>query len=214
MTIRLEKLLPLPLLELPRDRSGIWEAEEVVFKPGRSYRVEAPSGKGKTTLLSILFGIRKDYRGSVFLDERNLNTFSSREWSGIRKRKLSIVFQGLELFDELSALENIRLKNAITGYRTEKEIMEQADRLHIAGFMDRKAGILSFGQQQRVAIIRALAQPFEFLLADECFSHLDNAVSTTAMELIREECRRQGAGLIITTLNGDEVDNQEEPFTL
>jgi putative ABC transport system ATP-binding protein len=214
MTIRLEKLVPLPILELPCDSSGIWEAESVIFREGKNYLVEAPSGKGKTSLLSVIFGIRKDYQGSVFLDDRDISSVSGREWSMIRKEKLSFIFQGLELFDELTALENIRLKNSITGFRTEEEIMEQAEKLEIGGFMEKKAGILSFGQQQRVAIIRALSQPFEFLLADECFSHMDRQVSMTALDLIQEECRRQGAGMIMTSLNGTVFAGMEETFTL
>jgi len=71
-------------------------------------------------------------------------------------------------------------------------------------FLDRKAGILSFGQQQRVAIIRALCQPFEYLLADECFSHIDYENSLSAYQVIKEACDMQGAGLILTSLNGSE----------
>ena len=76
-----------------------------------------------------------------------------------------------------------------------------AQTLGIEEFMDRKAGILSFGQQQRVAIIRALCQPFNFLLADECFSHMDHHNSHMAYQLILEECSTQGAGLLLTSLN-------------
>jgi putative ABC transport system ATP-binding protein len=204
MTIRLEKMIPLPLLEQQRNGSGIWEVDSVVFKKGRSYLVEAPSGKGKTSLLSVIYGLRKDYRGNVFLDNTDISGFTGKQWSVIRKEKLSFIFQGLELFDELTALDNIQLKNSITNAKSGAEIMKMAGRLGISDFLGKKTGILSFGQQQRLAIIRALCQPFEFLLADECFSHMDSRNSMTAFELIMEECRHREAGLILTSLHSME----------
>ena len=204
MTIRLEKMIPLPLLEQQRNGSGIWEVDSVVFKKGRSYLVEAPSGKGKTSLLSVIYGLRKDYRGNVFLDNTDISGFTGKQWSVIRKEKLSFIFQGLELFDELTALDNIQLKNSITNAKSGAEIMKMAGRLGISDFLGKKTGILSFGQQQRLAIIRALCQPFEFLLADECFSHMDSRNSMTAFKLIMEECRHREAGLILTSLHSME----------
>jgi ABC-type lipoprotein export system ATPase subunit len=204
MTVRLEKIIPLPMLEQDTAGSGIWEAESVLFEPGGRTLVTAASGRGKTSLLSIIFGLRKDYRGDAFFDDENIRTFGSKTWSGLRKHRLSFIFQGLELFSELTALENIELKNAITHHKTGSEIADMARRLGIDAFLNRKAGILSFGQQQRVAIIRALCQPFEFLLADECFSHIDRKNSRKAYELLDEECTKKGAGLILTSLNGSE----------
>lgn len=201
MTIRLEKLIPLPLLEQDTTGSGIWEAESVVFEQGERYIIEAPSGRGKTSLLAVVYGIRKDYNGEVFLDNRNITGFTGKQWSSIRKETLSFIFQGLELFDSLTAIENIQLKNSITRHKTLRNIEEMAERLGIGDFLQKKAGILSFGQQQRVAILRALCQPFDYLLADECFSHIDRDNSQNAFQLIREECESQGAGLILTSLH-------------
>lgn len=204
MIIRLDKMIPLPMLEQQRNTAGIWETDSVVFEQGKRYLVEAPSGKGKTSLLSVIYGIRTDYQGGVFMDSTDISGFSGKQWSTIRKEKLSYIFQGLELFDELTALDNILLKNVITGHKTREEIVGMARRLGIVDFLHRKAGILSFGQQQRVAIIRALCQPFQFLLADECFSHMDRTNSMTAFDLICEECESRGAGLILTSLNAME----------
>ena len=201
MTIRFENMIPLPMLEQDTSGSEVWEAESLLLEQGKFYVVEAPSGKGKTSLLSVIYGIRTDFRGSVYLDDRSLGSFSLKEWSQIRKKRLSFIFQGLELFDDLTALDNIFLKNRITGYHSSDRIMEMAGLLGIEPFLGRKAGILSFGQQQRVAIIRALCQPFDFLLADECFSHMDRVNSLTAFHLIREECEARDAGLILTSLN-------------
>lgn len=204
MTIRLEYLIPLPLLGQERGKSEIWENSQLTFDPGSSYLVEAPSGRGKTSLLSIIYGLRKDYKGKVKIDDQDISTITDKEWSLLRKNNLSFIFQGLELFDELTAIDNIQLKNAITRQKTEKQIRQMAGRLGIENFLQKKAGILSFGQQQRVAIIRALCQPFDYLLADECFSHMDKENSKVAYELILEQCKERNAGLILSSLNSNE----------
>ncbi|MCK4989609.1 MAG: ATP-binding cassette domain-containing protein [Bacteroidales bacterium] len=205
MTIRLDKMIPLPMLEQDTTGSGIWEIESVRFEQGKTYIIEAASGRGKTSLLSVIYGIRKDYRGKVYLDHNDINDFTWRDWSLLRKEKLSFIFQGLELFDNLTALENIQLKNSISNHQSPQKIEEMAERLGLAEFLQRKAGILSFGQQQRVAILRALCQPFDYLLADECFSHIDRENSLKAYQVIREECESQKAGLILTSLNGTDL---------
>ena len=203
MTIRFEKMIPLPMLEQDVSGSEVWDADRVKFEQGKSYMVEAPSGRGKTSLLSVIYGIRKAYQGQVFLADRLVSEFSWKDWSLYRKQHFSYIFQGLDLFDSLSARDNILLKNSITGFKSQREIEEMAQILGMEEFMHRKAGILSFGQQQLVAIIRALCQPFNFLLADECFSHIDMENSRIAYDLIQKECLAQGAGLILTSLNED-----------
>ena len=204
MIIRLDKMIPLPLLEQDITGSEVWGAESIIFEQGKTYIIEAPSGRGKTSLLAVIYGIRKDYQGKVYLDQSDIAGYSWKEWSTVRKRKLSFIFQGLELFDNLTTLENIQLKNSISNHQSLKRIEEMAEKLEMVDFLQRKAGILSFGQQQRVAIIRALCQPFDYLLADECFSHIDRENSLKAYRVIREECESQGAGLILTSLNGTE----------
>ena len=97
------------------------------------------------------------------------------------------------------------LKNNITAHYSRDRIVELARALGMEPFLKRKAGILSFGQQQRVAIIRALVQPFDFLLADECFSHMDKENTLKAFELIQKECRERNAGLVLTSLNKTEL---------
>jgi len=201
MVFRFEKMIPLPLLEQDTRGSEVWEADPLLLEQGKTYLVEAPSGKGKTSLLSVMYGFRTDYRGEVFLDDSNIKSFTWKTWSAIRKKKLSAIFQGLELFDELTSLENILLKNNLTGHTSLEQITEFARALGMEPYLHRKAGILSFGQQQRVAIMRALVQPFDFLLADECFSHMDEENTLKAYRLIRQECEQRNAGLVLTSLN-------------
>ena len=205
LIFRFEKMIPLPLLEQDTEGSEVWEAQSLLLEQGKSYVIEAPSGRGKTSLLSVMYGIRTDYRGEVFLEDSNIKSFSWRDWSALRKKRLSIIFQGLELFDDLSTLENIQLKNNITGHVSKEKIEELVQALGMEPYLHRKAGILSFGQQQRVAIIRALVQPFDFLLADECFSHMDKENTLKAYQLIQHECEVRNAGLVLTSLNKTEL---------
>ena len=202
------------MTELDTSGSAIWEADSFTFESEKKYLVEAASGKGKTSLLSIFFGLRKDYKGHFFIDDREGGSHNSRDWSRLRKEKVSFIFQGLELFNDLSALENILLKNEITDHKTSSEIISMAERLDIAPFLKKKCGILSFGQQQRVAIVRALCQPFEYLFADECFSHMDMSNSKIAFGLIHEECVKNGAGLILTSLNAANIKEIDLHFKL
>lgn len=202
------------MLEQDTSGSEVWERESLLLEQGKSYLVEAPSGKGKTSLLSVIYGLRKDYRGQGFLGDRDLRSFSAKEWSQIRKNKLSFIFQGLELFNDLTALENIQLKNKMTSFYSDQRVMDMARKLEIDPYLNRKTAILSFGQQQRVAIIRALCQPFEFLLADESFSHLDKENSLTAFHLMREECEARNAGLILTSLNKTDLADADVSLKL
>lgn len=165
--------------------------------------VEAPSGTGKTTLVSILYGIRHDYEGNVLFDGKNIRKISTDEWVKIRSEKFSAVFQDLRLFPQLTAIENIRIKNDLTKTLKEEEILHFAETLGIGHRMNQLCGKLSLGQQQRVAIIRALAQPFSFLLLDEPFSHLDQENSRIACGMISEACQKNNAGLLLTSLGPD-----------
>lgn len=201
MNILFNNVIPLPLAEIHDNKSNIWQKEQFEFKPISKYLIEAPSGKGKTSLLSIIYGLRTDYLGNIFFDDQDISSLSLEEWTEIRMKKISMVFQGLRLFSELTAMENIMLKNDLTNHKKEEEIIEMAKKLEVENFLNRHCGILSFGQQQRITIIRALCQPFNFLLLDEPFSHLDDKNIDKAYQLVTEECKNQNASLILTSLN-------------
>jgi ABC-type lipoprotein export system ATPase subunit len=201
MQITLRNFIPQPLVETSHTDSDIWEKDEIVFNSNSTYLITAPSGKGKTSLISMIYGIRKDYIGKITIDGTDISLFNLIEWSEFRKKKISCIFQGLELFDELTALENIQLKNRILDYNSGFEIMEMARVLEMDTYLNRAAGKLSFGQRQRIAIIRALCQPFEFLLADEIFSHLDKKLEKLSYDLIMHESRKNKAGMLLTSLH-------------
>ena len=97
-------------------------------------------------------------------------------------------------------MENVQIKNQLTDFHSQKQIEEWFERLGIADKKDSKVGRLSFGQQQRVALIRSLCQPFDFFFADEPISHLDERNSEILGEILMSEAQRQGAGIIVTSI--------------
>lgn len=179
--------------------SDIWH-KEVCFERESMSLVHAASGTGKSSLLSYLFGYRRDYQGMIFFDETNIHQLSNTDWVKVRRSEISIMFQELRLFDELSAMDNIAVKNMLTHHKKRKEVEVWFERLGIADKMNTPVNRLSYGQRQRVAFMRALCQPFHFILLDEPISHLDEVNSNVVAELLQEEVAAQGAGVIITSL--------------
>lgn len=103
-------------------------------------------------------------------------------------------------FPELTVLQNIQLKNQLTRHKTEQELLDLLERLGIADKAHQRLGRLSIGQQQRVAIIRTICQPFDFILLDEPVSHLDRRNNQIVAAIIDEEAKAQGAGVIATSV--------------
>jgi len=195
MNIELQKLKPVYMSETEISTSDIYLQEKVVFEQGKYYLVKARSGRGKTSFLNFIYGSSLAFDGHLHYSEYE-------KWSifQFRKAKLSYVFQDFKLFEELSAFENIQLKNVLTNHKSSEEIRALLDKVGLADKGERLVKYLSLGQRQRVAIIRALCQPFEFLLLDEPFSHLDDQNIDILTSIIQEEAAKNQAGIIITSL--------------
>lgn len=183
----------------PLCNSEVWLQDVTFQKPGH-YLVEAESGTGKSSLCSFIYGSRGDYSGSVLFDNVDVRTLKMKQWCEIRTRHLAYLPQEMMLFGELTALENILIKNSLTGFKSRQWIIEALEKMEIANKADTPASQLSVGQQQRVAIIRALCQPFDFLIVDEPVSHLDARNNATVASMIAEEAAAQNAGIIATSV--------------
>ena len=211
--IKFSKVIPEIFLQRNDLHSDIWE-QDVTFEKGGLYLLEANSGKGKSTFCSYILGYRNDYNGQVLFDGADTRSLKVADWVDIRTRHLSYLFQELRLFPELTAFENVEIKNKLTGFKTRKQIIKWFDMLGIGDKVDAKIGHMSFGQQQRVAMLRALVQPFDFILADEPISHLDDTNSNIMGELMMSEAKAQGAGVIVTSI-GKHMDlDYEKVFSL
>ncbi len=200
MKIRFDNVVPHPFKGSSFHDESIWGKQQT-YASTEHILLNATSGKGKTTFTNVLAGIRNDYDGTIFFDNDNIRSFSDENWAKWRKEKISFVFQDLQLFPQLTVAENLRLKNRLTDFKTEEILKNELSILGIDDKWSSKLGHLSMGQQQRVAIVRALCQPFVWIILDEPFSHLDHDNSLKAFELIQQNCKKQEAGFIITTLN-------------
>lgn len=211
--IELKNTLPMVFALRDDIESDVWH-KDVTFERGHVYLVEADSGTGKSSLCSYLVGYRDDYQGIICFDGQNIRNNRVKDWVEIRKRSLGYLFQELRLFPELTAYENVAIKNNLTGFKKRKQIEEWFGALGIGDKMHEKVGRMSFGQQQRVAMMRALAQPFDFLLADEPVSHLDDENGRVMGEIMMDEVRRQGAGVIVTSIGKRMMLDYEKIFRL
>lgn len=202
-TIQLRDALPCVFrgaeTEPPVNGSQIW-LHDVTFTRGGVYMIEAESGTGKSSLCSYIYGNRHDYTGSILFNGKDIRNFSVKEWCDFRCRHIALLPQEMRLFPELTAMENIEIKNRLTGCKSRDEILAMLDRLEIAGKADVPASRLSIGQQQRVAIVRALCQPFDFLLLDEPVSHLDARNNAVVASIVAEEAASRDAGVIATSV--------------
>jgi putative ABC transport system ATP-binding protein len=167
---------------------------------GEQMVLRGESGSGKTTLLHVVSGITKADRGRVVIDGNDLTKLSEAGRDRVRAAKVGYVFQSFNLLPGFTALENVRL--GMTFGRTKqpperaKELLERvglADRLH------HRPGQLSVGQQQRVAVARALANRPKLLLADEPTANIDPANQQRIIDLLREVCRDENVAMLLVT---------------
>ena len=204
MTIELTQLIPVPLKDRFLQRtSDVWNTY-LALQQGEFIKIKAPSGTGKTTLVHIIYKLRHDYEGAVLFDNTPATDLHEDALAAIRQQEISIIFQDLRLFPNLTGRENIELKRILqTPFYNSEVIDAMAETLGVSHILDQAAGLCSYGEQQRLAIIRALMQPFSWLIMDEPFSHLDIANTRKAATLIETECRKRKAGLLITDLDDD-----------
>lgn len=197
--IRLHDALPAVFKGEPATKSDVWRTD-LTLKKGRHYIISAESGTGKSSLCAYIYGSRKDYIGDIYFNDTDIKSLSIKDWQAERRRSLAYLPQDLALFPELTAWENIVLKNDLTGHLTAERIGELLERLGIAARRDFPVGKMSIGQQQRVGIIRAICQPFDFIFLDEPVSHLDEQNNRIVASIIEEEAAAQNAAIISTSV--------------
>ena len=195
----MENVLPSVFAGRENIVSDVWR-KKLSFAKGKSYLIEAASGTGKSSLCSFIYGYRKDYEGIISFASTDIRNLSGDDWTGVRQRNIGMMFQELRLFPELTAAENVTLKNNLTYFRAEKQIKEWFSMLGIEDKWNEPVGQMSFGQQQRVAFIRMLCQPSDFLFMDEPVSHLDDANSKIMGDILSAEMRERGVGIIVTSI--------------
>ncbi len=199
----MNNVVPQALASRDLSSSELWAKDEVRLLKGKSYLFASRSGAGKSTLCSYLIGERNDYSGQLLFDGKDARSLSEQEWDKLRQEHISILWQNLKLFKGLTVWENLLLKNKQCNYLSEEKLLEHLDLLEILDKKDQLIEKLSLGQQQRVACIRALCQPFDFLILDEPISHLDEETALLLNHLVREEVERRSATLLVTSIGLD-----------
>lgn len=197
--IELNKIVPHVFSVKENLVSEVWD-NEIKLEKGQSYLIEAASGTGKSSLCSFIYGYRKDYEGKISFDDADIKSLTNAGWTEIRQKHIGIMFQELRLFPELTAGENVIIKNNLTGFRSMEQIKSWFSMLGIEGKWNEPVGKMSFGQQQRVAFIRMLCQPSDFLLMDEPVSHLDDANGKIMGDILAKEIKDRGVGVIVTSI--------------
>lgn len=184
LTIRFPGM-PHPLLEVP----------ERVVESGEALLIRGASGSGKTSLLHTLTGLLRPHAGEVLLDGEPLSRLREGARARLRRHRIGVVFQRLNLLEHLSACENVRLgRPGVRAADAERALA----RLGLGDAANRPGHELSLGEQQRVAIARVLAAGPQLILADEPTSALDDANAESVMEALFAE-RDRGATLIVAT---------------
>ncbi len=190
----------LPILDIP---SMEIDAGEQVVLVGRS-------GCGKTTLLHTIAGISKPDSGSVVIDGTDITQLSEAKRDRFRANKIGYVFQTFNLLSAFSALENVLLAMSFSGQRVDAKLAhELLRRVGLDHRADHKPKQLSVGEQQRVAVARALANRPKLLLADEPTANVDPRNQQQVIDLIRETCSADGIALLLVT-HTPEVSSQFE----
>ena len=213
MQIKFSNLHPVYFSEDRSVKSNIW-GQEVIINPGEKIQIVAPSGSGKTSLIHFMYGLRREYNGFISYNGKDVKDLSADQLALYRQEHLSIMFQDLRLFTNESVYQNIEVKRQLKPFHPATRIAEFADRLGVAHKLQMLCSTCSYGEQQRIAIVRCLMQPFDFLLLDEPFSNLDDDNRKKAMHLILEEANRRNAGILLADLKQIDFFTADKIFHL
>lgn len=182
---------------------GPWviDLAQLSLAPGEQVLLTGRSGTGKSTLLQLLAGLIDPVQGTVEIDGRNVHAMKGSARDLFRGQRIGMIFQTFQLLPGFTARENVMLALLFAG-RAPRAQRERADQLLVELGIERgdsPIDQLSVGQQQRVAVARAVACNPSLVLADEPTASLDPENAGIAMDLIQESCRRTGAALLCTS---------------
>ena len=175
---------------------------DLEIKPGEFCAFVGPSGCGKSTLLNLVAGLDLPTSGEIVLDGRSTRNLTGYEWTKIRRETIGIVFQAFHLVHGLTAEENIALPLMLrgeNGRETAQRVEDMLDRVGMSHRRKHRPAELSGGEQQRIAIARALAHGPRLLLADEPTGNIDSHQGAGIMSLIRELAISGGQTVLLVT---------------
>ena len=208
-----EAVAPAPALELRGVRRifrqggvelNVLNGVDLTLNPGEIVALVGPSGAGKSTMLHVAGLLERPESGAVLIEGRDCGALSDEHRTLLRRRALGFVYQFHHLLPEFSALENVMLPQMIAGVARAAARRKAEALLGQVGLAERlthRPARLSGGEQQRVAIVRALANDPKILLADEPTGNLDHTTATSVMDTLIRIVRAQGLAALIATHN-------------
>ncbi len=161
------------------------------------------SGSGKTTLMNLIGTLDDPTEGSIWLNGREIGRMSERERENLRRKELGFVFQSVSLIPSLSVIQNVEFSLRLAGEKDQKVLRSRAEEcikhVGLGNRMEHMPAELSGGEQQRVAIAKAMAHRPRLLLADEPTAELDSAMAAAVTELFKKMSAEEGVTVLMTT---------------
>ncbi len=190
---------------------------DLTVNQGDFISIAGPSGSGKTTLLNIIGALDKPSSGKIIFDGKDITDLPAVNLAEFRLRQIGFVFQSYNLFNTLTALENVEyimlLQGQDAGKRKDKAL-ELLNRVGLTDFINKRPNQLSGGQQQRVAVARALAASPKVILADEPTANLDSVTASSLIDLMRELNKQIGMTFIFSTHDKLVMDKADKVILL
>ncbi len=174
----------------------------IAVERGRFLAIMGASGSGKSTLLHLMAALTKPDRGKIIIDNQDLSVMNDKQLTLFRRRSIGLIFQSFNLIPTLTAEENVRLPlmlDDVADATSREKIDVLMESLGIAGRKHHRPDALSGGEQQRVAIGRALVAEPAVILADEPTGNLDSVNSVAVCELLRDLCAIHGKTIVMVT---------------
>ena len=185
------------------ERSTVVNIPRFELKEGAQVALEGQSGCGKTTFLNLIAGILQADSGTIVLNGNSITEMSESARDGVRAKTVGYVFQTFNLLQGYTALENVALGMMFgpgADYDRARKLLE---RVGLGDRLNYRPRQMSVGQQQRVAVARALANNPKLVLADEPTGNLDHRNAQASLKLIREACTENGAALLLVSHDRD-----------
>jgi lipoprotein-releasing system ATP-binding protein len=178
---------------------------DLELNKGEIVSIVGPSGSGKSTLLHILGTLDRPGQGKIVINDNEINSFNDKQLAAFRNRNIGFVFQFHHLLPEFTAVENVCIPGWIRGERKKKEVMERAqsllESLGLGSRLENKPGALSGGEQQRVAVARALINDPLIIFADEPTGNLDSGNARELHQLFFDLRNQFNQTFLIVTHN-------------
>jgi putative ABC transport system ATP-binding protein len=185
--------------------------------PGEFLAIMGPSGSGKSTLLNMIGALDRPTSGTVYVNDTDLSTLNDNQLADLRNKEIGFIFQFFNLIQRMDTLNNVALAPAIRG-TPRKERHERARKLlemvGLSDRMDHKPSQLSGGEQQRVAVARALANDPPLLLCDEVTGNLDTKTGDEIIHLMKDLNKEQGKTFVLITHDPSVAQNTDRIIQL